>query len=119
MLACKVARTIKKSKVLLQSPTTDGEDALNHHIRGVKNWSSEISFADLCDPKSTSDVFVPLDVYLHPRRRHVDPDEISISISHDALLNQTFVPVEPQPEKHASQLGTSGQPQPKGQEPET
>ena len=51
------------------------EAAIGQHLREVRRWSEEISFKDLARPKSTSEVFVPLDIYLLPQRQHVSRQE--------------------------------------------
>jgi predicted NACHT family NTPase len=51
------------------------ETAISEHQREVRNWSEEISFKDLAKPKATSEVFVPLDIYLLPQRQHVSAEE--------------------------------------------
>src|ERR1019366_10574999 len=49
--------------------------SIAEHQREVKNWSEEISFKDLLKPKATSQVFVPLDIYLLPRRLRFSAQE--------------------------------------------
>lgn len=51
------------------------ETAIAEHQREVKNWSEEISFKDLLKPKTTTQVFVPLDIYLLPRRQRFSAQE--------------------------------------------
>jgi hypothetical protein len=60
----KAAETLRKSKGKLDTDAGDVESALNYHLRDVKNWSSEISFSDLRNPKATASVYVPLNVFL-------------------------------------------------------
>ena len=52
---------------------SSSEDAINAAITAhqleVRRWSEEISFKDLLRPKQTEEVFVPLDIYLLPRRQ--------------------------------------------------
>ncbi len=111
-----IANTLKKSKVTLRANKDDVEAALAHHLRGVENWSSEISFADLRNPKVTADVFVPLNVYLHPRRRHVTSSEAAEAVSFEDLLGDTLKPeplsirpsVNPPAPKHLIILGQPG-----------
>jgi GTPase SAR1 family protein len=93
----KAKDTLRKSKGKLGATVDDVESALNHHIREVKNWSAEISFSDLRTGKSTSEVFVPLDVFLHPRRRHVSSVEVGEVKPLDALLDDLFTPPSPPP----------------------
>lgn len=51
------------------------ESAIAAHEREVRSWSEEISFKDLAKPKTTSEVFVPLDIYLLPQRQHLGKEE--------------------------------------------
>jgi hypothetical protein len=49
--------------------------ALQYHIDFVENWSSEVSFTGLKTPKSTTNIFVDLDVFVYPRRTRMDTHE--------------------------------------------
>lgn len=51
------------------------QSAIEAHTQEVKTWSEEISFRDLARPKATSEVFVPLDIYLLPQRQHISKEE--------------------------------------------
>jgi hypothetical protein len=112
----KIAETLRKSKITLHTTKDDVESALDHHLREVKNWSSEISFSDLQRPKATAEVFVPLNVFLHPRRRHVSSAEAADAVSLEDLLNETLKPVpaslyssaNPPPAKAPHHSGTAG-----------
>jgi len=52
---------------------SSSEDGINaaiaSHQLEVRHWSEEISFKDLLRPKQTEEVFVPLDIYLLPRKQ--------------------------------------------------
>jgi hypothetical protein len=96
------AETLRKSKGKLETKTEDVESALDFHMRAVKNWSSEISFSDLRTAKATSEVFVPLNVFLHPRRRHISRSEALEAVSLEDLLNETLKPVPPSPHPTAT-----------------
>jgi predicted NACHT family NTPase len=96
--------TLRKSKARLESESDDIERALDFHLRNVKNWSSEISFSDLRSAKSTPEVFVPLDVFLHPRRRHVSKSEATETMSLEGLLKHTLTPKRVLPDTPASHL---------------
>ena len=61
--------------------------AIAEHITEVKNWSGEISFRDLQRPKSISEVFVPLDIFLLPRRNRFSGEEKSRSVPLDEFLD--------------------------------
>lgn len=67
------------------------EEAIAEHQREVKSWSEEISFKDLAKPKSTSEVFVPLDIYLLPQRQHLSPEERLNSAALSAILKSNEV----------------------------
>ncbi len=49
--------------------------AINQHIRIVKNWSSEITFKDLQASKRTTDIFIPLNTYIYPKRIRISNNE--------------------------------------------
>ncbi len=49
--------------------------ALASHQVEVRRWSEEVSFKDLIRPKQTEEVFVPLDIYLLPRRQRFSNHE--------------------------------------------
>jgi predicted NACHT family NTPase len=93
-----IVKTVKNTKFKLVSTKQDIDSSLNQHLRAVKNWSEEISFADLKRSKSTSEVFIELDLYVTPRRLRVDEDEsipkiklaklFSKDSNHIALLGQ-------------------------------
>src|SRR5208337_1927392 len=71
MLFDRVGQTLQAAKAKLPSSAEDLESAIDHHMRDVRNWCGEISFADLRGSKATTDVYIPLDVFLHPRRLRV------------------------------------------------
>lgn len=71
----RLSETLRKTSADLAVTTDDMESALNHHIRDVKNWSSEVSFSDLRSAKQTSDIYIPLDVFVYPRRRRISPND--------------------------------------------
>lgn len=84
----KVTETLKRRNGKLLTDAQAVETALDFHMRNIKNWCSNISFADLRAPKSIAKVFVPLDVFLQPLRRRVSADEPVQAISlEDALAN--------------------------------
>lgn len=94
-----LARYLSRWNVTLDSTQERLENAINEHQKEVKNWSEEISFKDLLRPKATSEVFVPLDIYLLPRRQRFSDSEQLLSaplssvftgsdISHLVMLGQ-------------------------------
>ena len=64
-----LAQYLSRWNVNLSSSQERLETAISEHQKEVKTWSEEISFKDLLRPKVTSEVFVPLDMYLLPRRQ--------------------------------------------------
>lgn len=69
------SKKIEKTSFKLESTNKNIEDALNFHIRSVKNWSNEITFKDLKSSKQTSKIFIPLDLFVYPKRIRMDLDE--------------------------------------------
>jgi len=59
----------------IDSDENNLEACLAHHLRFVKNWSEEVSFYDLKKAKNTEDVYVPLDLFVYPRRSRISEDE--------------------------------------------
>lgn len=93
-----VLKSLKNTKVKLQSTKEDIEDSLNFHVKSVKNWSYEISFSDLKKSKDISEVFIELDLFVFPRRIRLSTREkiniiplrklLAIEKNHIALLGQ-------------------------------
>ncbi len=89
---------LKKINLKLSSGKEDIEKALNNHIRIVKNWSQEINFKDLKSSKLISDIFIPLDLYVYPKRIRIELQEqiekiplidvIGFESNHLAILGQ-------------------------------
>ncbi|MCM2309662.1 MAG: NACHT domain-containing protein [Sulfuritalea sp.] len=70
----------------VETSTADLESALGFHLREVKTWASEMSFVDLRTAKKTSDGYLPLDMYLYPRRLRMSEDEESRYVSINRLF---------------------------------
>ena len=66
---------LKDTRSKLLSTSKDVEGAINHHIRSVRTWASEISFNDLRKAKSVMKTYVPLDFYVYPKRIRVSQEE--------------------------------------------
>ncbi|MEE1962040.1 NACHT domain-containing protein [Allomuricauda taeanensis] len=91
-------KQLKKIKLELNNDKSDIGNSLNHHIRIVKNWSSEVIFKDLKSSKKTSQIFIPLDLYVYPKKIRVDSEEkintipllkvIGNELNHVAILGQ-------------------------------
>jgi len=80
-----------RTQTTIRVSTEDLETSLDYHLRFVRNWSSELSFADLRSPKDTDQAFVPLDVLLHPRRYRVSANELTDVLPIDEAIAQTLV----------------------------
>ena len=66
------------------------EKAITFHLRGLKNWAAEISFADLRAAKNTVDAHVPLDVFLQPRRlRTTTEQELGLRPLEEVITEST------------------------------
>jgi hypothetical protein len=94
------AKVAQRFGPLLRSTSQQLKDAVSHHINEVDAWSSEISFADLHKAKLTDQVFVPLDLYLQPRRMRIAP----------AIEKETvpFLEIVEETAKHLLILGQAG-----------
>ena len=71
---------LKESGSKLVTTREDIQQSINYHLRSVKNWSGEVSFNDLKKAKRTTDIYIELDLYVMPRRRRINADEIVESI---------------------------------------
>lgn len=57
------------------------EESLNLHLKEVDNWSSQINFKDLGYLKKTvSETYIPLDLYLTPKRNIYESESKSIEL---------------------------------------
>lgn len=101
IIFAKIGERIQKSDQKIRVSTDDLEAALDHHLKDVKNWSAEISFADSHGPKRLDRVFISLDVFLQPRRLRMSPNSETTRIPLDAAITNTSV-------RHLIILGQSG-----------
>ncbi|EDP97373.1 NACHT domain-containing protein [Kordia algicida OT-1] len=77
LISAIVSNRFKKIKI--KSDKKEIEKSINNHIRYVKNWSNEITFKDLKNSKQTSRIFIPLDLYIYPKRvRIVEEEKITV-----------------------------------------
>ena len=91
-LAISVAtHVLRKSGSKLATSEDQLEENPAHHLRFVKNWASEISFLELKRAKLTSDVYIPLDLFLYPRRIRLESGEKQNLISLDILFDDPEV----------------------------
>lgn len=70
-----LGQLVARWNVAVSSSEEGINSAIAAHLLEVRRWSEEISFKDLLKPKSTSDIFVPLDIYLLPRRQRFSRHE--------------------------------------------
>ena len=82
---------LSRWKVGVSSSQERIDSAISEHQREVKQWSEEISFKDLLKPKSTSEVFVPLDIYLLPQRQRSSVHEQLRSASLQSIVKSSDV----------------------------
>jgi len=93
-------KTLKETSFKLKSSKQDIEEALNIHLQSTKNWAEEIAFSELKRAKSTTDVYVDLELYIYPRR-------IRISLEEN-ILHLPLKDVLEQEENHILLLGQPG-----------
>lgn len=92
------SKKIKGLDFKLDTSNKNIEQALSQHIQNVKNWSNEITFKDLKNSKQTTNVFIPLDLFIYPQRIRMDINEniqviplldiFKIESKHIAVLGQ-------------------------------
>jgi len=70
-----VQEVVTRWNVTVSSSEDGINAAIAAHQLEIKHWSEEISFKDLLRAKQTEDVFVPLDIYLLPRRQRFSNSE--------------------------------------------
>jgi len=61
----------------LKIKEVDIQNALIEHMKEVENWSREISFRDLQNPKELNNIYINLDLELTPNRLRLDTLESS------------------------------------------
>ena len=59
---------LREKKVRLTTTRDEIQASLEMHIQSINNWSEEVSFNDLRKAKLTTEVFIPLDLFVYPRR---------------------------------------------------
>lgn len=75
-LAVGAAATVVRAKGgRIDSNEDNLEKCITHHLTFVSNWSSEVVFLDLKKSKSTQSIYIPVDLYVSPRRFRVSEDE--------------------------------------------
>lgn len=59
----------------LKSDETSLESHIEKHLNFVANWCEKVSFLDLKKAKYTDDIYIPLDLYVTPRKVRIVNDE--------------------------------------------
>lgn len=74
----------------LTSNEEDFSKAVEQHVLSIINWAEEIKFSDAASAKLTKQVYVPLDIYLYPRRIRMEEQEaIDVKSIDDILIENT------------------------------
>jgi predicted NACHT family NTPase len=81
-------KLLKKSSGAFTTTREDLEQAIQHHVTFVKNWSKEVDFSDSQKARSTLDIYVDVDLYLYPKRVRIDTSEIIKSIPLKTIFQQ-------------------------------
>jgi len=81
-----LGQLVARWNVAVSSSEEGINSAIASHLLEVRRWSEEISFKDLLKPKSTSEIFVPLDIYLLPRRQRFSRHEEIASAALSSVL---------------------------------
>lgn len=92
---------LSNDKSKLATSVDQVENSLNHHLRFVKSWASEISFEELKQAKMTEKVYLPLDFFQYPRKIRIEDQEKPNRVSFELLLKDPDV-------KHSIILGQPG-----------
>lgn len=71
---------LREKKVRLTTTRDEIQASLEMHIQSINNWSEEVSFNDLRKAKLTTEVFIPLDLFVYPRRIRIHAHESIQSI---------------------------------------
>lgn len=77
---------LRSSKAQLEMSTDQLEQCIDQHLRVVGGWANEIALSDLRTAKTTSEVYIPLDFYLYPRRQRLDSREIPSRVRLEQLV---------------------------------
>lgn len=72
----KLTKHLETLKKQLISQPFDIQNAISQHLTMVENWSSQISFRDLKDPKNVSDTYIDLNLNFTPRRIRMSPTSV-------------------------------------------
>ncbi len=71
----------------LATPAFEIERAISRHQEEIASWASEVSFKDFPSGRRTSEIFVPLDIYVNQVRSRIE-DEALPEIPLEAALAQ-------------------------------
>ncbi len=70
-----IKRVLTETGSEFVSTQKDIETSLEHHLKLVETWSSEISFSDLRESKYIMNAFIELDLFVYPRRMRFQAEE--------------------------------------------
>lgn len=68
-------KVLRESKTKLLTTRDELEQSILIHLKSVKNWSGEVSFSDLKQPKRTTEIYIELDLYVYPIHRRMSREE--------------------------------------------
>ena len=80
-------KLLNESGRRIVSTRDDIERSIEYHLNDVESWSSEVSFSDLQGARHISDIYVDLNLYLQPRRQHLQASEAAKSIAFKDILD--------------------------------
>lgn len=86
----KAKNILSEKGAKLSTRRADIEESLTLHIRSIKNWAEEISFADLKKTKLTTDVYIELDIFVYPRHIRITRTEKIETISLQKLFDESL-----------------------------
>lgn len=93
-------RLLARHEVALTTTRKRIQDSLSYHVTAVDKWSAEVSFLDAKEPRSTTQIYVPLDTFVRPQRLRVTSEEIIPRMSLTQALGRSG--------RHAVVLGHAG-----------
>lgn len=67
-----ISSFLKKKGKSLRITNDKYEQSINSHMKYVLNWSKDVNFRDLKDPKQTSSIYIDLEYFLTPRENNID-----------------------------------------------
>ncbi|MHB1015539.1 MAG: NACHT domain-containing protein [Desulfurivibrionaceae bacterium] len=67
--------TSPAQKEVLEFDYKNINESIENHIASLNVWANEISFRDLKKAKYLHNIYIPLDIYVYPRRIRIDMEE--------------------------------------------